>query len=116
MNVIVLRLGGKKGIVVTHDDRTNGSGKDYEEHFSNANGVIKFVEEKYNEMPKDESVEESVELEEGKFDKLEKKLGRINPESLEAVMGGKIKLDKAEKKEFDEFMKGVQKMFASKQY
>jgi len=116
MNVIIIRLGGKKGIVVTHDDRTNGSGKDYEEHFSNANGVIKFVEEKYNEMPKDESVEESVELEEGKFDKLEKKLGRINPESLEAVMGGKIKLDKAEKKEFDEFMKGVQKMFASKQY
>jgi hypothetical protein len=120
MNVIIIRLGGKKGIVVTHDDRTNGSGKDYEEHFSNANGVIKFVEKKYNEMPKDESVEESieesVELEEGKFDKLEKKLGRINPESLEAVMGGKIKLDKAEKKEFDEFMKGVRKMFASKQY
>ena len=61
-------------------------------------------------------VEEATELDEGRFDKLEKKLGRINPESLEAVMSGKIKLNPAEKKEFDEFMKGVQKMFASKQY
>ena len=49
-------------------------------------------------------------------DKLEKKLGRINPETLSAVMKGKIKLNPAEKKEFDEFMKGVQRMFASKQY
>ena len=114
-NIIIIRLGGKKGIVVTHDDRTSGKGKDYEEHFSNANDVIKFVEKKYNEMPKEESVEEET-LQEGKFDKLEKKLGRINPESLEAVMSGKIKLNSAEKKEFDEFMKGVQKMFASKQY
>tara|TARA_Y100000114_G_C11747306_1_gene322330 strand:+ start:230 stop:1792 length:1563 start_codon:yes stop_codon:yes gene_type:complete len=63
-----------------------------------------------------ESVEEETELQEGKFDKLEKKLGRINPETLGAVMKGKIKLNPAEKKEFDEFMKGVQKMFASKQY
>jgi hypothetical protein len=55
MNVITLRLGGKKGIVVTHDDRTNGKGKDYEEQFSSASDVIKFVEKKYNEMPKDES-------------------------------------------------------------
>ena len=110
-NIIILRLGGKKGIVVTHDDRTSGKGKDYEEHFSNANDVIKFVEKIYNEMPKEESVEEET-LQEGKFDKLEKKLGRINPESLEAVMGGKIKLNPAEKKEFDEFMKGVRKMFS----
>lgn len=56
---------------------------------------------------------ESVELEEGKFDKLQKKLGRINPETLGDVMDGKIKLNPAEKKEFDEFMKGVRKMFAS---
>jgi hypothetical protein len=63
-----------------------------------------------------ESVEEETELQEGKFDKLEKKLGRINPETLSAVMKGKIKLNPAEKKEFDEFMKGVQRMFASKQY
>ena len=60
-NIIIIRLGGKKGIVVTHDDRTSGKGKDYEEHFSNANDVIKFVEKAYNEMPKDESVEESIE-------------------------------------------------------
>ena len=57
-----------------------------------------------------------VELQEGRFDKLEKKLGRINPESLEGVMSGKIKLNPAEKKEFDEFMKGVRKMFASTNY
>jgi hypothetical protein len=56
MNVIVLRLGGTKGIVVTHDDRRSSSGKAYEEHFSNANDVIKFVEKLYNEMSKDESV------------------------------------------------------------
>ena len=54
---------------------------------------------------------ESVELEEGKFDKLQKKLGRINPETLSDVMDGKIKLNSAEKKEFDEFMKGVRRMF-----
>jgi hypothetical protein len=64
MNVITLRLGGKKGIVVIHDDRTNGKGKDYEEYFSSANDVIKFVEKIYDEMPKDESVEESTDLEE----------------------------------------------------
>jgi len=57
MNVITLRLGGKKGIVVTHDDRTNGKGKDYEEQFSSASDVIKFVEKKYNEMAKDESAD-----------------------------------------------------------
>ena len=54
-----------------------------------------------------------VELQEGKFDKLQKKLGRINPETLGDVMDGKIKLNPAEKKEFDEFMKGIRKMFAS---
>jgi len=59
-NIITLRLGGKKGIVVTHDDRTNGKGNAKEEHFSNANEVIKFVEKKYNEMPKKESIEEAV--------------------------------------------------------
>ena len=57
MNIIVLRLGGKKGIVVTHDDRTNGKGKDYEETFSNANDVIKFVEKKYSEI--EESVSDN---------------------------------------------------------
>ena len=51
-------------------------------------------------------------LEEGKFDKLQKKLGRINPETLSDVMDGKIKLNPAEKKEFDEFMKGVRRMFS----
>lgn len=55
MNVIVLRLGGKKGIVVTHDDRTNGKGNAKEEYFSNANEVIKFIEKV---APKQESVEE----------------------------------------------------------
>ena len=64
----------------------------------------------------DANLKEEVELQEGRFDKLEKKLGRINPESLEAVMSGKIKLNPAEKKEFDEFMKGVRKMFASTNY
>ncbi len=62
----------------------------------------------------DANLKESVELEEGKFDKLQKKLGRINPETLGDVMDGKIKLNPVEKKEFDEFMKGVRKMFASK--
>ena len=56
-NVITLRLGGKKGIVVIHDDRTSGKGKDYEEHFSSANDVIKFVQKIYDEMPKDESAD-----------------------------------------------------------
>ena len=64
----------------------------------------------------DANLKEEVELQEGRFDKLQKKLGRINPESLEAVMSGKIKLNPAEKKEFDEFMKGVRKMFASTNY
>jgi hypothetical protein len=59
-NIITLRLGGKKGIVVTHDDRTNGKGNAKEEHFSNANEVIKFVEKKYNEMPKKESIDEAL--------------------------------------------------------
>ena len=53
------------------------------------------------------------ELEEGKFDKLAKKLGRINPETLGDVLKGKIKLSPAERKEFDAFMKGARKMFAS---
>jgi len=56
-NIITLRLGGKKGIVVTHDDRKKGKGKDYEEHFSSANDVIKFVQKIYDEMPKDESAD-----------------------------------------------------------
>jgi hypothetical protein len=113
-NIITLRIGGKKGIVVTHDDRTNGKGIPKEEHFSNANEVIKFIEKVAS---KQESVEvEEETLQEGKFDKLEKKIGRINPESLQAVMSGKIKLNPAEKKEFDEFMTSVRKMFASKQY
>ena len=53
------------------------------------------------------SLKESTELEEGKFDKLKKKLGRLNPESLELVLTGKIKLSPAEKKEFDDFMKDI---------
>lgn len=65
-------------------------------------------------IAKSKVMAESIDLEEGKFDKLQKKLGRINPETLGDVMDGKIKLNPAEKKEFDEFMKGVRKMFASK--
>lgn len=56
---------------------------------------------------------EDVELEEASFDKLAKKLGRINPETLGDVLKGKIKLSPAERKEFDAFMKGARKMFAS---
>lgn len=56
---------------------------------------------------------EDVDLEEGAYDKLAKKLGRINPETLGDVLAGKIKLSPAEKKEFDSFMKGARKMFAS---
>lgn len=56
---------------------------------------------------------ESVELQEGQYDKLQKKLGRINPDTLGDVLKGKIKLNPAEKKEFDHFMKGARKMFAS---
>jgi len=55
---------------------------------------------------------ESTNLEEGSFDKLEKKLGRINPDTLGDVLKGKIKLNSAEQKEFDAFMKGARKMFA----
>ena len=66
-----------------------------------------------NFFNEDVEIEEET-LEEGKFDKLQKKLGRINPETLGDVMDGKIKLNPAEKIEFDEFMKGVRKMFASK--
>ena len=82
-NIIILRLGGKKGIVVTHDDRTKGKGKDYEEHFSSANDVIKFVQKIYDEMPKDESaeVEESADLEEA-----------VKPEVF--VKGGDTKVTK----------------------
>ena len=84
-NIIILRIGGKKGIVVTHDDRTNGKGKDYEEHFSSANDVIKFVQKIYDEMPKDESaeVEESADLEEA-----------VKPEVF--VKGGDTKVTKRE--------------------
>ena len=57
-------------------------------------------------------VKESEDIEEGSFDKLEKKLGRINPDTLGDVLKGKIKLNSAEKKEFDAFMKGARKMFA----
>ena len=82
-NIIILRLGGKKGIVVTHDDRTKGKGKDYEEHFSSANDVIKFVQKIYDEMPKDESieVEEAADLEEA-----------VKPEVF--VKGGDTKVTK----------------------
>jgi hypothetical protein len=82
-NIIILRLGGKKGIVVTHDDRTNGKGKDYEEYFSSANDVIKFVQKIYDEMPKDESieVEEAADLEEA-----------VKPEVF--VKGGDTKVTK----------------------
>ena len=58
------------------------------------------------------ALEESTDLEEGSFDKLEKKLGRINPDTLGDVLKGKIKLNSAEQKEFDAFMKGARKMFA----
>ena len=58
-------------------------------------------------------VKESEDIEEGSFDKLEKKLGRINPDTLGDVLKGKIKLNSAEQKEFDAFMKGARKMFAS---
>ena len=57
-------------------------------------------------------VKESEDIEEGSFDKLEKKLGRINPDTLGDVLKGKIKLNSAEQKEFDAFMKGARKMFA----
>jgi hypothetical protein len=57
-------------------------------------------------------VDEATDLEEGSFDKLEKKLGRINPDTLGDVLKGKIKLNSAEQKEFDAFMKGARKMFA----
>ena len=50
-------------------------------------------------------------IEEGKFDKLKKKLKSINPETLGDVLNGKIELDPAERKEFDRFMADAQKMF-----
>jgi len=59
------------------------------------------------------SMKEDIDLEEDSFDKLAKKLGRINPETLGDVLKGKIKLSPAERKEFDAFMKGARKMFAS---
>jgi len=50
-------------------------------------------------------------IEEGKFDKLKKKLKSINPETLGDVLNGKIKLSPDEKKEFDKFMSDARKMF-----
>lgn len=55
---------------------------------------------------------ESFDIEEGKFDKLKKKLKGLNPEKLSAVLKGKIKLDPDEKKEFDSYMADAKKMFA----
>jgi hypothetical protein len=67
----------------------------------------------------DESVDSEVQnneaIKEAKFDKLSKKLGRINPETLGDVLSGKIKLSPAEKKEFDEFMKDARKLFGVKE-
>ena len=50
---------------------------------------------------------------EAKFDKLRKKLKYINPETLQDVLDGKIKLNPAEKKEFDMFMRDARKMFSA---
>lgn len=50
---------------------------------------------------------------EAKFDKLRKKLKYINPETLQDVLDGKIKLNPAEKKEFDMFMRDARKMFGA---
>lgn len=55
---------------------------------------------------------EAFDIEEGKFDKLKKKLKGLNPEKLTAVLKGKIKLDPDEKKEFDSYMADAKKMFA----
>ena len=55
---------------------------------------------------------EAFDIEEGKFDKLKKKLKGLNPEKLSAVLKGKIKLDPDEKKEFDSYMADAKKMFA----
>lgn len=53
------------------------------------------------------------EVNEAKFDKLRKKLKYINPETLQDVLDGKIKLNPAEKKEFDMFMRDARKMFSA---
>ena len=53
----------------------------------------------------------AMDIEEGKFDKLKKKLKSINPETLGDVLNGKIKLSPDEKKEFDKFMSDARKMF-----
>ena len=52
-------------------------------------------------------------IEEGKFDKIKKKLKSINPETLGDVLNGKIKLDPDERKEFDSYMADAKKMFAN---
>ena len=56
---------------------------------------------------------EAFDIEEGKFDKLKKKLKGINPETLSAVLKGKIKLDPDERKEFDSYMADAKKMFGN---
>jgi hypothetical protein len=107
-NIIILRLGGKKGIVVTHDDRTKGKGKDYEEYFSSANDVIKFVQKIYDEMPKDESieVEEAVDLEEAELDE------KVAP-NLKVIANVRREIAKAQQK-FDAAIKKGDTETASK--
>jgi Ni,Fe-hydrogenase maturation factor len=66
-NIMAISLGGKKGILVKHDTRKMEKGSDFkrkEHEFSSAKDVIKFAKKEYDSMPKDESVEESANLEE----------------------------------------------------
>tara|TARA_R100000654_G_scaffold16598_1_gene34811 strand:+ start:25 stop:180 length:156 start_codon:yes stop_codon:yes gene_type:complete len=48
------------------------------------------------------------------FEKLRKKIGIINPETLSLVINGEIELSREEQKEFEEFMNMGRKMFAPK--
>ena len=99
-NVLTLRLGGKKGIVVIHDDRTKGKGNATEEHFSSANDVIKYVEKKYNEMPKDESVADNAE---DAIDSNSKELQKSLPKQVkESTYSEKVISDILEKKNLEE--------------
>ena len=100
---------------------TVGTAKTFAKLEKTLNDFQKYLSEVKSDLDREEMDNrigyklESTELEklvEGKFDKLKKKLGRLNPESLELVLTGKIKLSPAEKKEFDDFMKDLGQMFA----
>ena len=92
----------------------DGDFKDMAKAIDKIISIWEEIEFQYGQSESTELDEASIEvdvIEEGKFDKLKKKLKSINPETLGDVLNGKIELNPAEKKEFDKFMADARKMF-----